>query len=349
MMAVPKLTKKMLLFVSPSNALWSVVLKDSSLSQNKISDYMDLSHATIPGWKNSGNVKLAVARDAFSKIRAKINHHSDQKKKHDFPILTQEEKVSALEKLARFEKDFLDDYVSVYDTAINLGMSIPQCQVIIDEVIYKRSPIFPTMYFDSRAEADAAFEVHRGAYLLWVKRRIDSRPVQDMWFQATLRVRYVLEVGGGFVIRCKLNAPIFAPLPGHRPYWEYDGFLVHRPNKVFWMFEKRVKEQNDHFYFITGAARAFPMVLCREDKRQRTMAGVYLTTGQDEFQSIVSDRLILQRRLGGPSQSDDEEKIRKFMHELPDLIRDKRRTELESVLKDFEPSLSDDAIKVTRP
>jgi len=325
--AVPRETKKMLLFASSANRFWSTVLQKGDISQNQVSDFMGVSHATIPAWKNGGTINRVVAINIFKNIRTNL----DQPKKGKFPPLGNAEHNDAIEILNGFEEDFLNDSVSVYEAAKRLGMTMQQCQIIIDDVIYKRSPLFPRMYFDTREEAEATFGAYGGMFQLWVKRQVANGKRRDLWLQAALRVRYILEVQGGYVIRCKLNAPIIDPEPTQK-YWEYDGFLVQKqPNKIFWMFEKRRIDQYDQFHCITGLGRPACCVFDNDEKRQRTMSGMYLTTGQDEFQSIETDRVLLQRKFGLAAGAEkeralgDERLMREFMHSSPQIIDDETR------------------------
>jgi hypothetical protein len=286
-MDISRQTKKMLLFVSPDNSFWSIIFKKREISQRQISDYMDVSHGTIPGWKNGGHVGLADADLSFKTIRRRL-----AKPLRTDPELSAEDARSAVETLDAFIQDFYNDHVSIYATAAHIGMTISQSQKIIDEVIYKRGPIFPRMYSANAGPATSVFHHYQGVYMLWVRRRVGNSEGARIWLQAPLRVRYVLQIGAGFLVRCKLNAPMIEPEA--KTYWEYDGFLVKKPNKIFWLFEKRDRDKNDQFHFITGAGRPYRSPFGDRGKL-RTMSGKYLTTEQDEYQTIADGRVILQR------------------------------------------------------
>jgi hypothetical protein len=97
------------------------------------------------------------------------------------------------------------------------------------------------------------------------------------------------------------------------------------------MFEKRIILGSDFFYFITG--KPFDYTIRRRSRK--TLVGTYLSTGQDAARSIVADRVILQRlsirdieRELPPvgtsllaEQSDDAQKIRRWMSHAPMCVR----------------------------
>ena len=116
--------------------------------------------------------------------------------------------------------------------------------------------------------------------MLWVRRLTGNGKSHYIWLQAPLRVRYTLQIGTGYVVRCKLNAPLINPEPP-KTYWEYDGFLIKKASRIFWLFEKRDPDTVDHFHFITGTGRSFRQAF-DDGEKSRTMCGTYLTTEQDE-------------------------------------------------------------------
>jgi hypothetical protein len=339
---IPRRTKKMLLFASPENGFWPRVLRKPSPSQNEISDYMGISLATIPGWKNNGAVSENAVTRMFDDTREQIEGRAERKHKHskdkrNFPLLAAEERDAALQTLEQFRKDYYDDQVSIYLTAEHLGMTTQDSQMIIDRVIYKRGPVFPRMYSESPAPAAAVWHTYQGVYHLWARRQLDSEHSGIAWLQAPLRVRYVLNGAGGYLVRCKLNAPMIVREP-RKFYWEYDGFLVKKHNRIFWLFEKRERDRNDHFYFITDTGRPCAAALKPDDDmKYRTMFGRYLSTEQDDLQSIASDQLILQR-LTEPRQEEravsaaevkshireEEKKMTELMHTSAAVIRDEQ-------------------------
>jgi hypothetical protein len=184
--------------------------------------------------------------------------------------------------------------------------------------------------------------------MLWVRRRIGNGQGGRVWLQAPLRVRYVLQIGTGFVVRCKLNAPMIDPEPP-KSWWEYDGFLVKKPNKIFWLFEKRDRDRNDQFHFITGSGRPYRSIF-GDGVKSRTMLGTYLTTDQDEYQTIACDRVILQRVAQHNSTARDasaeevnkqilveENHMKDIMHSAASVIDDEAKClALDAFLKEFD-------------
>jgi hypothetical protein len=198
-------------------------------------------------------------------------------------------------------------------------MSTEQSQKIIDSVIYERSPIFPNMYLASQSLANELFEKYGGIFHAWLQRPSTSRPASvGQWLQCVLRVRYVLSIGLGFVIRCKLNMPTFED---GRPnsYLEYDGFLILKTNRIFWIFEKRQKERNDQLYFITGIGRVFERVTDPNSK-DRSLSGTYLCTDQDASQSVMSGPIFIQRFVERPDRGKEDQMVT-LMHETARIIQ----------------------------
>jgi hypothetical protein len=202
----------------------------------------------------------------------------------------------------------------VYDVAINtLSMTTEQYQKILDEIIYERSTLFPMLSYNSERVANDYFGKYGGYYILWV-RRIDKRDSREtpLWLKSPMQVRYPLRVGAQHFIRCKLNAPIFSTEQGQSTYWEYDGFLRTRANKVFWIFEKRENLGSDFFYAITEEGRIFQSSDGGEPRL--TMSGAYLTTGQDAARSIEHTDVLVQRLSLSQSGIDKDEKLAHWMH-----------------------------------
>jgi transcriptional regulator with XRE-family HTH domain len=323
MMMITKQSKLLFLFFSRENRLFEKLLSKSP-TQSEISAKTGLNQSTLSNWRRGGEIDRRTVLKAFDFLKRKINT--------DAPEQHRRELLYTLDR-------FIDVYVSVgaqhsnlriYDIATDiLGMNIEQCQKIIDEVIYDKHTIFPGICYDSATEASTAFEVLGGNYHLWVRRQLVGEAI---WLKCPLRARYVLNLKNGTVLRCKLNAPVI-----HRDefrivtHWEYDGFCRERDNRVYWMFEKRIILGSDFFYFITG--KPFDYTIRRRSRK--TLVGTYLSTGQDAARSIVADRVILQRlsirdieRELPPvgtsllaEQSDDAQKIRRWMSHAPMCVR----------------------------
>lgn len=197
-------------------------------------------------------------------------------------------KATATQIVRDFKTKYEDpNRASVYEAIELLGIDIDVYQKMIDRLYYAAAPLFPTIYSASKTDCDAHLRRYAGLYDVWLRRG------DKMWMHCQLRVRYVLEMAHGHVIRCKFNLPaIDRTFSDGEPHWEYDGFLVPRPDKLrlYWMFEQRKAATNDYFHFVTDRGGVFPR------NGPMTMEGRYLTTGQDFAPPIIADDILLQRR-----------------------------------------------------
>jgi hypothetical protein len=275
-MNITRQSKLAFLFFSKENPIWEKFLRHTP-TQAEISTHTGIQQSTLSNWRHGGKIDLKTITEAFDKLRKFINLA-------DPPLA---------EVVQRFSEEFTVAATNpgssrrVYDVARKtLGMTIEQSQTIIDEVIYDKFGMFPTMHYHSAGDAYEQFGRFVGNYFLWVRRSVDG---EWKWLKVPLRVRYVLKLKGGAAIRCKLNAPILSPsLPAVLTHLEYDGFLRTRANKLFWTFEKREDlGSSDFFYAITDQGRVI-------DDRL-TLVGTYLTIGQDAENSILTNTVLLQR------------------------------------------------------
>jgi hypothetical protein len=296
-------TKMLILFLSDDNPLWSITLVHPP-SVGKIAAYLGVGLGTIENWKSGKNVNEDTIDAAFSRILARIddpplglkNRRSEKAENSpDICVNLDENKKKrartivdgfySVYKSLGSRTDDLPAKPRVYDVAANtLNMTMGQGQRIIDEVIYDRFSMFPNICYESFDDAEASLKRFRGTYCLWARRN-------GRWLQSKMRVRYVVSIKSRSAIRCKLNIPVIRTEPYRIPYWEYDGFLRTYENKVFWMFEKRELEGVDFFYLITCKGDVYG----RNNEARFTLAGKYLTTGQDAQKSIVTDDVLLQR------------------------------------------------------
>jgi transcriptional regulator with XRE-family HTH domain len=297
-----------LLFFSKENPLWTAFF-GRSVTQKAIAERTRISQSTLSNWRKGGGASMThIAGELLrlkTDIQEKRNLNADIKRRF----------FNAIDGLLS-ECQASTPTLSVYDFAKEiLSMRMEECQKILDEIIYERSTLFPTITYTNETTATSYFAKYGGSYALWIRRRQfrDSGPGY-LWIQSPLRVRYVLRLGNSFLIRCKLNAPIFASESGQAAHWEYDGFLRTRDSKVFWMFEKRENLGSDFFYCITNEGR----ILQDGADRRFTLAGTYLTTGQDEVRSIEHSDVLLQRRSLPNSEPDED--IAKWMHEGFDIL-----------------------------
>jgi hypothetical protein len=298
-----KQSKLLLLFFSQANPLWKQFLSKGSVTQKDISLVSGVSQSTLSNWRKGGAADMGVLETEFAKFRSKIESSRNQNKQQMLDMLTR-----FWQQLTESPSD-----ASVYDIAAStLSMTLEDVQKTLDQIIYERFTLFPMLPYSNEETAKAYVSKYGGCYTLWV-RRVDKRDpnnLRQVWLKCPLRVRYMLRLGGQHVIRCKFNGPRFSTEPGERNFWEYDGFLRTRDSKVFWMFEKRENLGSDFFHAITGEGRVHEAV---DGKGVRlTMAGTYLTTGQDIARSIEHDDVLIQRYSLAPTAPEPD--IKHWMH-----------------------------------
>ena len=264
--------KLMLLFVSLSNPLWQSILQPEP-TQDKINNIIKVAHGTVSNWRKGGRIARLTSQRAFESTKDYIAGLT----------IAQADKDMLLPRIDHFAKIYANPDLDIRSAADALSMPLDECRRIIDEAIYDRRPIFPGMFYEASERGhDAAKEDFRrlqGLFHMWMRRG-------PLWLQCPLRVQYVLRIRDGYTIRCELSLPIIEA-EDHEPSWLYDGFLIVRSHKLFWLFEKRESQRNDYLSFITCAGRTH--------KRHLTLSGTYLTTGQDALQSIVADHVLIKR------------------------------------------------------
>ncbi len=291
--------KLMMLFLSPSNQLLRRVRilggwKTSTFGEDEVQDLTGVSRETPKNWRKGKEMRKSKVDSVFSTTLAALDASAEWARQNRKP--DEDEYLALRATIQQYAAAFEDEKTKLYDAAWLLGMSATQCQQTLDSIIYDSWPLLPAVYYEqapkSTREPDIAqqhIDVYEGIYLAWVRR-------YDLWLQCPLRVRYLQSGGAGRFIRCKLNFPVIPQANGgashghaDRPdYWEYDGFLAVRDNKLFWTFEKRQHDRNDYFHFITNAEST-------SGESHLTLSGRYLTTGQDSVQSIVTGSILLHR------------------------------------------------------
>jgi hypothetical protein len=306
---LPKQSKLLLLFFSKENPLWRQLVPHGSITQRVISAESGVSQSTISNWRKGASANLVLLGHEFNALRTRIE------RRHRASEIREKLLTAVNGFWHQLTTDSLD--VPVYDVAEKLSMSMEQTQRILDEIIYTRFTLFPMLSYNSEKTANSYALKYGGSYTLWA-RRVDRRGSEagPVWLKCPLRVRYALRLGSQHVIRCKLNAPRFSIQPGERKYWEYDGFLRTRGNKVFWMFEKREDLGSDFFFAITTEGRIHEAD--NQEGPRLTMAGTYLTTGQDDTVSIECSDVLIQRLSLPHSEQDND--IRNWMHNRAQIL-----------------------------
>ncbi|WP_165943570.1 hypothetical protein [Roseicella aquatilis] len=298
-MSLPKKNKIMILFLSPKNRWWNRILKSPrGIKQVDILAEADIAAATWHYWKLGRPIDEGFAEELFTAVGNTI------KGKQYGPG----EKEQLLDRVEEIRDVYFlpEPGEHLYDTARRFGMDISTAQQIIDNIIYDHWPVFPSLLYPAdqtgRAQASQRLAAYGGAYRMWMRRGSE-------WLLCGLRVRYVLKIRRGLVIRCKLNVPIINREPNYPPYWEYDGFLRVLSNKVFWMFEKRnYSHRGDYIHFITDIGEVL--------EQRMTFVGTYLTTGQDTDQTIISSDVMLRRL-----REEEVTKMEEEMHSLASIVR----------------------------
>lgn len=314
-MAFPKRNKILLLLVSTENPLWKRVFQLESVTQEKINQLLAVAAGSVSNWRHARRIDPKTEKWIFHELPAFLSEkHRSATNPKEIKTHARLEYVGHTEALIlanvlqQVGKSYYDGRSHIYRIGQLLGMSIELCQKIIDRAIYTRFPMLSNVYYDNdesgQSLSDQDYNLYRGVYFVSVRRYTG-------WLQAVLRVRYVVEIGDGLAIRCKLNFPIIDPeeLSSELPYWEYDGFLSVRSRRLFWVFEKRQQERGDFFYMVTCLGRVV-------DGR-RTIAGRYVTSGQDVEQSVVSDEVVMQR-----IETTDLDRMEGLMHSSAMTLRD---------------------------
>jgi transcriptional regulator with XRE-family HTH domain len=300
---IPKQSKLLLLFFSKDNPLWKQLIAKGTVTQKDIAQASGVSQSTISNWRKGGSADIAVLEHEFNSLRDKIESSRNQNKQQMLEIVN------------RFWKQLTEGSreVPVYDIAAStLSMTMEDVQKTLDQIIYERFTLFPMLSYSNEETAKAYVQKYGGCYTIWL-RRMDKRDLKkprQVWLKCPLRVRYALYLGGRYVIRCKFNGPRFSTEAEERRFWEYDGFIRTRDNKVFWMFEKRENLGSDFFHAITGEGRYHGAVDGKDVRL--TMSGTYLTTGQDDLRSIEHDDVLIQRYSLPPTADDAD--VRRWMH-----------------------------------
>lgn len=220
----------------------------------------------------------------------------------------------------------LDRADTVYAAGRALGLSVDECQKALDRIIYGQRPFLRG--FDDSADgwqaADDAFYQLGGVYYAWL-RRPDTALAEPgrshLYLKCALRVRYVLDISGGYALRVKLNLPVIDPtshdvqlareLHGELPLIEYDGF-VHRRERCFWTLEERTQRADgDLITMITSKTRS----------RRGRLGGRYLTVGQEASSPIVNDAIVIDRIPEEVFAGADDEKRGQIMRSSVRVIR----------------------------
>lgn len=292
-MDIPRQNKLMTLFLSEYNPLWDHIFDIEGKNRKAINSAVGKVAGSVDNWREGHPLKPASSKAVFENTISAIRAAK----------MDEDERATQVEIVRQFQVSFNDPgSTTAYEAAQILGMGIDRCQRIIDAAYYDRLPLFPHLLYEKDDECKYHFDHYRGLYIAHFKR-------ENIWLRCPLRIRYPLDIGKGIAIRCKLNLPSIDREEGvTRSYWEYDGFLAVRAQRIFWMFEQRQPSNADYIYFVTNIGVLFQDHL--------TLWGSYLSTGQDEQRSVVNGDAFLQR-----IEIEDVEQMEHGMHQEARPIR----------------------------
>jgi hypothetical protein len=296
-MPLRKEQKLMLLFVSKNNPIWQSLLGQEP-TQKEITQITGAVASKVSKWRSGEAVSDLVADRVF-------NATTNYLKSSSYPSAS-----SVIRKIDRFQKAFRAKAPMIEAAAI-LGLSTEAAQRAIDHIIYDELPLFSKIYEgaggDGMARASEVVAQYGGTYRCYLERGNET-------LICALRVRYALQIGNGWAVRCKLNLPKTAHWRSddEPEIWEYDGFLARRERNLFWTFEKRAESRSDFLYFITAAEH--------RDGRCQQVAGTYLTTNQSPEPGITTGNIYIDR-----TDLKNAKDIAKFMRTTPNITSRERQ------------------------
>lgn len=270
--------KKLLLFVSAENPLWHALLGHRP-TQQMIARMVGVAAASITNWKHTGRIDRNVASRIFLRLNDQLNTNELQNRN------------DIAHQIERFQVAYFDDKVPVYDAGDILGLSIEDTDKILDFVRFNMSPILSNLYYETPFMAQRYFQEYKGIYLVWFS-------FADQLLQCVLQVKYVLELTGGPVIRCKLIVPLVRPIRT-RHHIMYDGFLSKTENNVYLVFQQDDDYYRKNYMFIITDAEGYS----QEEASDRGLAlrGKFMTVDQSLAQSAVTGDIILKHQPGHDS------------------------------------------------
>jgi len=323
-------TMMMLLFISTENPMWDTLI-GGKISEKSITDYIGITRATTASWKRGGVIGQFKGEPVDDRIFKTVRSKLDRVKQDGTGRPGSDKAEKMFQQFVRIYGNHRQH--RIYDAGKALDVGATRCQIIIDTAIYDREPIFRELYYDLKITEHQRnragdFAIYKGVYYLWVLRI--RTPSDRIWLRCTMRVRYLLKIRDGYVIRCKLNAPIISTRD--RSYWEYDGFIVVRTSKVFWKFERRQldRSETDYFYFISCAGQNYPSTT--SDGECLTLSGEYLTVDQVSPNKIVTGGVVLQKL---NVDLDDEESVTDIMHLNPKVLTEDEAGLIDRLIQSF--------------
>ncbi len=270
-----RINKKIILLCSVEAPFWSEAL--AKVTRLDIKSALGISPTTMIKWEMGGEVRDVSLHRAFDTMRETVS------KRRAMP---KDERAAVIGKIDTLQQAIFDEDTSVYAFGERLGFDKTQSQKAIDQEVFKKIPVFRDIYYEDsprdRSMVQKHFYAFGGCYHVYLERG-------ERTFQGVLRVRYPLHLKTLWAIRAKLNLPKYVNTVGkQKPFFEYDGFLSIKSDVIFWMFEERDNLNADFFQMITER----PDLL----EGGGMAEGKYLTTQRGRDASIVTGRVLLERR-----------------------------------------------------
>lgn len=274
-------SRKIAIIYSRRNA---VIWNDRDKKSSKIEEIMGVKFSTVRSWINGRGKpgKGSVNRTDFGeRICDSLNNALKDKIKR---------KITT--------NDFFGK-VNIYEFADIFYIDRNLCNLIIDEFLYDRYPLFLNYYLTNEGEANKFFDQYKGIYEIY--RMGTSKSNSNSIFVSSLHVRYVIKCNDNFAVRCKLHIPNIQD-----SLVKYDGFLTMLNDRLYWVFEDR--NNRDFIFIITNTGI--------HHRPSKFFAGLYMSLNQDQPPIPVS-RAVCFKRI---KESTNNEEMQDFMYNSPRII-----------------------------
>ena len=176
-MALTKQNQKMLIFVSTRNPIWGRVLKlpPEQIKREAVNRIVGISNGTYYNWRKGNRISSDAMRSVIEKSKETVK-----------PLDSGNGRGPLGELIGEFERYLFDTRRLISDLAELLGMTLRDCQYILDEALYHSLPVFPEMYYDNTARgeeiAEEEYDRFKGIYKVYVRRL-------NFWFLCPLSVK----------------------------------------------------------------------------------------------------------------------------------------------------------------
>ena len=272
-----QLHKKIMILLDPDNKLWGSLFPGKTINISKnCQNCLGVTHAALVNWMNRRQYPDS------STIRNIVNTVEKTKDKHGITLTEQDFEDSS----DRNPKE-LSDYLlqDEYKFGELLGLSIDDCQKIIDRRLFKNMPLFSGFYY-SRNSSREDYERYSGIYKYYLYSKL-KKSDPPIIFRGALRIRYALNIKShSYILRCKLHVPSVSG----NGYLDYDGVLSCKDDHFLsWVFEKRPPGRRDFVTIMTN--KGDPQNQCNLQ-----LSGLYSSINQNgEKSAPYSSKIYLVR------------------------------------------------------